>query len=507
MKKLIVFILVISTLFACVACQPTPDKPPVVSKNDGQLEKEIYEGADEGYIYQPPENATFEASAFNGRLIVNADGCPVSARAGIKYPVYQAKAKNFDRDLVLTIYKYCFGDAKITFHITQETKSEIEAHIVEIKKRIFEIEQGDYDPADYMIGEIGNDGSIITEEDVLSNLRYVLDVREKEKNTAPETIERTPIDLSEYRVGDILNGDVYQKDGRQGRFYVNRDVLCVNFDYDAKDTSKNFIETDSDWEETAAVMPIYNLLGDDEYTAFTKERGYTEPNFSVDAAKKAASDFVKGLGLDDTYYLSDIGQSTHYMPNCYAVCFMRKVGDSGLVSDDTASRFGEANGYDRSLGEQYTRPFLYEQLVLWVGRHGVRSFFYHAPLEITRTLSASVEINDDFDKISKGITNYLRDEFSTGVSDEDGNDLTYEEAQKAMSESGFYQTYSVRSIELHYAQIREKNNDGYYLLVPAWFIGYRHTTNEPDFGESLTYRSFAVNAIDGTVIDRTNMGY
>ncbi len=160
----LICVLTLLILIVLSACQPTPETPPVASKNDGTLEKAIHEGASAGYVYTAPKSHSSTNSFCDGKVIINADNCTVFAAQGAVYPVYEAQSKRINKEMLINIYKVGFGESKMTFHSTQLAKDEIEQEIIAKKKELFDIKNGDYDSAQYALNVIINDdGREITE--------------------------------------------------------------------------------------------------------------------------------------------------------------------------------------------------------------------------------------------------------------------------------------------------------------------------------------------------------
>ena len=130
----------------------------------------------------------------------------------------------------------------------------------------------------------------------------------------------------------------------------------------------------------------------------------------------------------------------------------------------------------------YTPPLPYEKLFVDVGADGVFCIRYEYPLEIVGQLETNIsilsfeQIWDIFSTVSPLTIAYLESNDNNGL--------------------------CIDQIALGYMCVQMKDDPSRYQLIPVWdFFGSRTIGN--DTFEEYNYPYITINAIDGTVIDRS----
>lgn len=508
MKKLYTLISVILTAAVLLtACQPTPDTPPVVSKNDGTLEDAIVNGAPDGYVYEVPENYSKSVSLLNGRLNISMDEtAQITAKKGIIYPVYEATIANFDTETIKHIARVFFGDAQLVSHNTTVSKDRILNEVIlPLQQRISEIENGSLDPT---VDENGNTiiddftGKPVTAEQELESLRFYLERAYDDMEKAPDSVDIKYLSLDDYNPGNNFNADCLLPDGKTGRLCITGNVLTINRNYE----ESGFLDRDGEYGGIIGDIDTFmssNADIPDDYISNKPHNYYVEKGLDYDNAISQAVDFVAELGLDE-YSYSGIGVSHNFGMNTveteatveqtftkYGVIFMRTVGDSICIPDLYYYANGQVNNED---GEtQFYPSFHYERLVVWVGTNGVESMYWSSPLKVERELQSSVELIPFETLVEKSL-------FKSYTNEYDPKD--------------YYETIYT-DFELGYSMMKEKNKEGYFILIPTWFVSFKtnNTVYSDETETEITYelsqvffRADVINAIDGSRINR-DLGY
>ena len=242
-------------------------------------------------------------------------------------------------------------------------------------------------------------------------------------------------------------------------------------------------------EDRAAECASAMYGGQVELVEFTDE----STTISEDEARETADTFLKNVGLDDTYRYYEGGlysevrdirvgddTETEGYRKLNIFRYMR-YADGVFVTFDAKSKHEE--GWN---GDDYVKKDLPVECVeIRVNDSGIVGFDYNAPLEVTETV---------VDQSNMKPFNEIKDTFEKMV--------TIANA-KSDSESDLGVTVQIDRVVLGYARISEADSYDTGLLVPVWdFEG--KVTNE--YGQENAGSIMTINAIDGSIIDRS-LGY
>lgn len=261
-------------------------------------------------------------------------------------------------------------------------------------------------------------------------------------------------------------------------------------------TSDDFTNPNSDRTWEVGTEPPLKFTG--ETTPDGKESGLVayegeEVTISQEKAISMANEFLSKMGLDEYQYyegglyneVEDIRYGVDMSDNCqkysprYILRYMRNV-DGAFVTFDSAMKHAEGwNG-----GEYMKKEWSVECVELRVTDEGIIGFDYNSPLEMMETVVEKSALKS-FDEV-KGIFEQM---VMVANAQEDITKLDMKSIQ-------------IDRVRLGYVRVSEADSYDTGLLIPAWdFIGREISNKYGGYGSFLT-----VNAIDGSVIDRT-LGY
>ena len=220
-------------------------------------------------------------------------------------------------------------------------------------------------------------------------------------------------------------------------------------------------------------------------------------DLSVDEAKAQAQELLDKLDITDftcdsadLYYNCPEGLSGYRM--VYVVEYNRQI--DGVMVDNSG---GYMSSDSWNGGEYNLKTWSEEKIRVFVNDDGIAGFEYESPLELTDTVVENSSIKD-FDEIKD-----IFEKMVIACCAEDNNVLDDE-----LSEDIRYATYTIKKVVLRYTRVSEQDSFDTGLMVPVWdFIGdveygdYSKRT-EPETDKVI----LTINAIDGTIIDRT-VGY
>ena len=541
MKRIIVFMLVISTLFACCACQPTPEKPPVVSKNDGQLEKAIFEGADEDYSYEAPEKFSYEKEYMGGAARVTCDNAAVSVLKNSNYAVYSAKQKTFTADDFVHIADVCFPNAVVTRHLDEFSKKDIYKYFIEpLEKELWELENGEYTiPDDITVGD-DETGEVFDKEKIMeitkNSVNVFLSYAKSDYEKAPDAETGEPFDISTYTQGDSLSLDMTQKDGTVGRIYYTSSGLLSHLDVSLGEYRIEHTRNGS--------IGLSDLGG----AGVHSEDDIKSVKVSDDDARMQAEEFMQKMGMDN-----DFGFCTYSYNTAYSMTSLMQLGSEWdydrlgdvIIKDRKTYRgviftrvtegvpAADFSAFKMSYNPAFEYPtFYYERFIVWVGDNGVAGFSWDCPLE-TELLQSSVVLMP-FEEIKERVCDGLYYRCAGGYTqtqwvDPDGTGQGHD-TEVTYPLSSF--KANVCMAELRYMQVKRRDAVDEFLLLPVWCVycdsasaeyeGYKHGWDSDDSlyigrNESIDfyrgekdaiYKSPALvlNAIDASTIS-INKGY
>lgn len=217
---------------------------------------------------------------------------------------------------------------------------------------------------------------------------------------------------------------------------------------------------------------------------------------SKQEAKDQADAFLQKVGLTDFQYSTgdlyyegldirqdgDLGDVSAYRKE-YILQYMRSI-DGALVTYDDVSKHSE--GWD---GDNYSKmDWPIEVIQFRINDSGIVGFDYNAPIRTVETVVDHAAMKN-FDEV--------KSTFTSMVVVMNAKDTTY-------SNEKLSDTIEINRVILGYARISEANRYDTGLLVPVW--DFKGTITDNVSGETRYGSVMTINAIDGTVIDRS-LGY
>jgi hypothetical protein len=515
-KKLCVGAMLTAVLLS--ACQKNPESSIVVNKDMDRLIEEAQkdDGSTGNMEAIAGDYDVYQTSFSNEALGVNVN---VNATVDIpqtdRMSVIRVKQQAISQELLSkVIEELCDGETLYEGALTSSvrTQSSIESDIKESKDAMKEIESDtSMDASDKAI--------------VLQEYQQQIDAFQEEYENAPEEIQwadyesdgllHSVAQLNEENSGNDFyswayslntDGEIYYgvSDGADGAYislYVQNNKNygnCLRYRREKHGyifTASAFVRStvfdspyaDGVWLADEDIAEDYaNVMMDGvslvEYTDETTTISEAE-------ARSMADEFLKKLGLEDYSYSEgglysenvDIRENVEAgYRKTYILRYIRKV-DGAFVTYDSTSKHEE--GWD---GDSYVKKdWPIETIEFRINDSGIVGFDYNAPLELTETV---------VDKASMKSFDEIKNIFETMVMVKNTSSDTTQENKVNIQ---------VDRVILGYARISEADSYDTGLLVPVWdFYG----TITDSYGSESTGSVLTVNAIDGSIIDRS-LGY
>lgn len=494
-KKCRIVIAVGCTISLLAGCKKTPEETIVKEKGTESIQN--YESGEKTEsplreMLGAPEHYTNNASYEDGGLIIDTDADVIMPEVS-NINTISVSAKAADQELIDTVTNAFFQGDKIynAWSYQKMTKEDIQERITLLKKYKAE---GNMDPYEYGRDEDGN-------------LYYDIDAQielyeEKLQTASEETVkeEVTPAFGLEYPDGE-KGEDVYVMENgfdgvvetENGNYkYSISNALAPDITF--KITK---IRDDVDPQEfTSWQEGRYLLDGEGSDTISMSEDKIKEYiNISYDDAEKLAKEKVEKLGWNLELYNWDYTLFYHgeggiseesILDGGYLFHFTRVA--EGVPVTYTDDYGGGLEDMDSTL-----TPWSYERCNIIVGNDGMEQVEIYNPYETGDVQTENVKLMD-FDSIIQIYEQMM--EISNA-------DISQYEGQR---------TFHIKKIVLGYTRIYDPASDNDTgILVPVWdFFGGFDTENDnywyKNSGEHSNQSFMTINAIDGTVIDRS-LGY
>ena len=511
MKRLIAIILLLSTLFACAACQPTPEKPAVQSKANGKMEKALEEEPEELNI-ATEKHITDEYTAKDKTVTICID-------ADVKYPedlkmieVYEIEPVSVSKELIQKAIDVCMeGNTPYDTPI-EYTKEELDVIIKNLEEHL----QDDF-LQEYYNGD----------EETIAEVRRDFEAQRKEYlksyNTAPDKIDKKPV-VIEYRPHKYYMTEadykIKEKDW-SGNDRESKELLAhlrsdepteFNCMADLDNGFRAAINAYDVNAEDDAYNPFYYTL--QRHTlSFTKgkfvrmydrtimqwenrdEKHPIDVTLSEEEAKALAQKLVDDLGLSDdlifTYAqkteATEGGENKAAVPQGkWIVQYRRRLGPIILCRTQSVLF---ADGL-----EEYRGGVNDEELNIYITDDGIAAWDYIQPFERKKTVNEGVKLLD-FDKM---LELYRQQSSLTYISylwSQETEPEVMEEVYAAKTE------VNIDTIELRAMRLVQKNNTSKYIVTPCWsFEGEKISYDENGDVIYRTNVAMFINALDGTQI-------
>lgn len=523
----LLILLAVVMLFS--ACQPTPDDPIIISKNDGTLDDKLNNSSVESFLEELPSHLEdeFPGKADDVTIKISAD---IDIPSSIdKIPVKEYDVREVDAALIQQVADF-FMEGKTMYEPQyQMTKAELKEEMKEVEEVLDENrlqeEYGDNEEIKDMIREI-------------QTMRY--SILQSFYEEAPDEIEKveaviefkpTKAYLNQAEYADKYASASYfaklgDKSGQRAleeleAFYTVGSEEQVRFEALA--------ELDNGYTGSIVAMngtKDNNYNNHDYYNSITFYRcsqtdSYGRPFdiFSLDypqqpltitqeQAQEITDSAMEELGFADDYIISyneriseDEGQAEHYL-----IEYAREAVPGLEVVNYFYPQNTTREGQDQ-LKENAVRPvYGYETIKFYVVDDGIAQFSMFDPLKEVGVVNESVGLID-FDSIYtifKTHASIKYDGLLRDVAlDENGMPIInydtglYEEVLVKADET----TVEYTEVTFKTLRIVKKDDVMSYLIVPVWiFSGNQKSVHVERDLDNNKYTDIIINAIDGTII-------
>lgn len=466
-SALLVIAVIISVAF-CSACQPTPETPPVVNKNDGKLEEKLEATPPPEESIEPytaPEH--WSDTVKDEKLTIEID-TDVKLPGVEKYPVVKLEPATFTQQQVDDMVNYFAAGKKLYLpHVM--TKSDYDEMIVDAKRG----------------QEV--DGKFVVTEDSKEWLKELEEKQAAAPDDSPVIYTDTTLTyMRDYETGEedieegrnYLNVMVENGDGKDGNIYVSN--------YAAGKYGSTGFSYNSGYDEMYISESEYDSMmrdGTEEEFGWTGTGVlYDKVTLKKEDAQLVADKTITDLGITGLALVrADRAVSRDYPEKGgYRFEYMRESG--GIPG----YQFRGGSWHKDEPPPQYSSPFSMEELSILVTEDGVQEFYWYGCTKAIETVNENVELLP-FEDIQQRLLDQVRFKNSFGQLESMKNYTVY-----------------ITSAELRVGYIGVKDNPDQAMLVPVWVF-------ESEFGFYNDYLkkderfnnndSYMLNAIDGGVVE------
>ncbi len=494
MKKLLPLVLAICLL---IACQPTPDEPVVVQKDTERLVDTVIaqnnsenkqENTEDAYIPIEPitERFTYDYTSENGLLHITADA-DVSVPASGKIPMTHVQVTGFTDEFAKRVFDYVYQGKTVYMRVySPRTKAMISE---ELKK----------------YQEIANNGT--WEENGFVDAQEVEEYIEQLKElyqSAPDELEPIKREIADGSmiVENYYGTDEYKLEVEDEAAYLeirrnelaNRNrTLTGSILYYTRGTLDESIGYEESGDGQRAFQNWYSEY--DSYIVDTSDDtiAYGQ-TYSPKAAVQLGLQFFRDIGIEDVAQ-RDVSYLYVAHPNgmtksMYLIEYVRTVEGTPVAFVPLTQAYGDPHSVEL--------PWTYESIRVIVDDEGLKSVSWQLPIHVTDVVSDHVNVLS-FEDAKSIFTSMCG--------------IVYEPQTVTSFDADCYIDVKVEHVELSLIRIREQNAETNLtgLYVPAWLFYGKEVVqykehDEPDFSKPFTHILFAINAIDGSIID-LNKGY
>ncbi len=526
MKRLLKSALALIVIICLSACQPTPEVPIVVGKDQGKMleaAKQTPSGAQPVSLSEQvsaPDKYAADIALADGKMTIKA-AAPVILPDVKGLPTLRVQAADFTQQQVDGMIAALFKGQKIyEMQYGPETKDEIAAYIVNLEK----MKASD---------EYSSEGDQAQIDEQINRLK-------KQYETAPETNE----DIVTESDGKLKQMEIKDEDDKHMAYYMGLNVTTYTDPDDYELGASMQVRNNNDMKEAvfeitehggggmplrrSAMLDYRNAANKaftnwgqhtpipvDEHTVIDDSNVLAKLKMTPAQAAEAAETLLKEAGIDYmsicAMYLVDDENLGNYdgivspAENCaYRICLRRIVNGASCayLHGYTSSGGGMEEAFKQAAeGDmsslKYVGEWEYERIQIMMNDQGIITLSWYSPLNIGETVVENSALLS-FDRITAAFEQRMRDKYEP----------------QAKEEHIASMDFKVDRVALELQRIAEQDSLETGLLVPVWNFygtetdGYNDqgnaTTNENGFNEPRPILS--VNAINASVIDN-DIGY
>jgi hypothetical protein len=376
-KLNLILIIFLITVFVLASCQPSPEEPVVVNKNDGKLQETIQKSSSES-----PEEQSSAVITFSEKWtdqITTEKGAVIHIDATVnmpnvqKYPVVKVKTTGFTDQQIQQAVRVLSQGNPISQSSDTMTKEQIQQQIVELQKQI---------------NELQDSGSADAQQQI-EMLNQMIAQLEKNYENAPATA-----DMERKKTLDINE--------------LNASNVNIDIDFGTMFPARIYVTDYRDWGNAGyrCSLSFSNINGSNiNYMGtFYQDEPGGDLTISKQEAIKEAEKIIEEMGIDymQVAHSGIMGDSRSSLDNaehqCYMIVFTRTY--EGVPNPYVFSKEWEQNGFENPTDDQYRLGWAPENITMQINDTGLLSLVWEDPVQIESIESENVPIIS-FDQIKQ----------------------------------------------------------------------------------------------------------
>jgi hypothetical protein len=465
MKKKLLALIIVTVMLLLSACQPTPDKEPVVGKNDPEGNISNSSGSMQNNEY--PDHWTQDFQNDEGAVSIKVDAL-LEVPDVSEYPVVNVLPAEITKDYIKELVQYFF-DGQPVYDLTSDvSKSDLNKLILQYRYDLETLQQS---------GQVHYTTHIFTAEEIpeeQAKIESIINDYENRLSTAEDT-QRSVSSL------DLSTKNDYS--------------TCTLVDTTSGDyKSKLYISVVDGNLRTRITYSKQDYMDYDEYEDPTDDEKPKGMDMTLEEAESLAKKALADIGIEDamrTYW--SVGNYTGFSEEitgvdnseqCFVLYFCRPV--NGIP----VTYFYDYEG-TTTVAESYAYPWEPEVIEVDVNNHGVIKLNWENSGTTTETINQNVELLPWVDIQEKAVQQFRMKEIGQYIIGGLTDQISIE----------------IDRITLGMMRVAKKDTSGEYMYVPVWdFFGKYVYQRESDSYSERACSMLTINAIDGSVIDR-GLGY
>ena len=524
-NKRILSYLLIATCILLMGCQPNPSEEIVKQKNDSSLLEAINDNTEMQATDDTNTNLSnyIYPNTWNEVICCNSSDLEVSIDAVVDVP----KVNGFSVATVEPFFIPIEMAEKITEIATQgnplysrlnlytRTKDIIESEILEIQAFLADPSSSDLynnraeNPdkwEEYLelleeeirLLKIEYNNSPVYNELMLEKMEYHCQYIETDIELPNGYTEETWNKLDLYKQQEILYNEAPEvfssiKCIEGYYYYQNKKGTLKIFNHEGQ-----YMDNCARFSREQILTPNELIFGDQIIT--NNLESLRDIDLSIIDARNIAKEAIEKIGIENVdiiYQIGTVKEQSQLEPTDSPQCYFFVFGKS--INGVTSNYDFRQIGYNKEI---YDKAWPYENIIVAIDDSGIINFQWYGPCKINEILTDDVEIME-FTEIQDIFKKYISIE---NIWIEDENINRYK--------------ICINNIKLGMMRIKSNESPTGYFILPVWdFYGYSaYELNDSESMQQVLnennelilkkygYSFLTINAIDGSIIDRT-MGY
>ena len=504
---ILLLVLMVVVLLIC-SCQPTPEKPVVQSKANGEFEQALNGGATSSGDIGIPESIKVNFPAKTDTVTIEVDAHPTQVAIST-VPISEYGQDEITTEFVKDIAAY-FGGNEVYYKLPSIlTKAQIMTEIKETEKVLDEDrlnrEYGDNEEQKNFVRSIA-----LIEYNKLKELY----------NDAPETVDKTPATFEFLSYVSFMNQAEYAKNYAVAKYFADRgDESAIREMKELESITDKSNSNNKLWCEGIATLPsgyacyvsaqklnisnssscgisvrIGKALSSDGKPIEVYDSAFeTKPlTISEDEAMAIAEKTVSELGFDDFSLAHMRKISEPGLQSYYSIIYRRQIVD-GLCTVDFFMLT------DEDISSALRPEYGTESISFIITDDGIVQFDLNCPLREIRTVNESVQLKafDEVYEIFKIHCSIKYDNILDIEYDENGKNTVTSYADNT--------TVAFSGISLSTLRVIKKGETSIYYIIPVWVFEGEVEREQAVIGmenpeKYISQTAIMINAIDGTII-------